>query len=244
MQQFRIFRALGMSFRAWFRNLIPFTLVAMVLYAPAVLCELRIDGAGLQGEELIAAFFGPSMYLLVALSTLLAPMITYRVIQDLNGRKVSILTSLRFGLRGVVPALLVTIVCQGLLRIPFAGAIVSTIASCIWFVATPAAVAEQLGAIAALTRSSQLTSGRRWGIFGLALLVNLAGLLLLALWLIPQLSDGGGELADRARMAGVTFMLVIGVFQMFYGIVQAVSYALLRQDKDGVSYDELAKIFD
>lgn len=248
MQQFRIFRALGMSFRAWFRNFVPFTLVALVLYAPAVLWELRIDTTGLQGDELVAAYFGPSMYLLIALSTLLAPMITYRVIQDLNGAKVSMMTSLQFGLRGVVPALVVTIVTQGLGHIPggggLLGAIIATVASCIWFVATPAAVAERLGAIAALTRSSQLTAGRRWGIFGLALLVTLVGGLMLGLWLLPQLADAGDDLADRARQAGLTLMIVLGAFHLLYGIVQSVSYALLRQDKDGVSYDDLAKIFE
>jgi hypothetical protein len=31
---------------------------------------------------------------------------------------------------------------------------------------------------------------------------------------------------------------------MFSGIAEAVSYALLRQDKDGVSRAELARIFE
>jgi len=243
MQQFRIFRALGMTFRVWFRNFIPFTLVAAVLYAPAVLVELRIDGTGLDEDALLEAFFGPPMYLLVALSTLLAPMITYRVIQDLSGSKVSTLTSLRFGLRGVVPALMVTIIGQLLARIPVAGPIIGTVATCIWFVATPAAVAERLWPMAALTRSSQLTSGRRWGIFGLAALVVLLGILFTAVWLVPQLREGGDAVA-RTREAAVTFMVVIGVYYLFYGIAQAVSYVLLREDKDGVSREQLAKIFE
>jgi hypothetical protein len=37
---------------------------------------------------------------------------------------------------------------------------------------------------------------------------------------------------------------VVGVFPLFTGIVEAVSYALLRQDKDGASYQDLAKIFE
>ena len=36
----------------------------------------------------------------------------------------------------------------------------------------------------------------------------------------------------------------MGVFQMFTGIVQAVSYALLRMDKEGVTHDELARVFE
>jgi hypothetical protein len=34
------------------------------------------------------------------------------------------------------------------------------------------------------------------------------------------------------------------VIQMLVGLAEAVSYVLLRQDKDGVSHAELAKIFE
>src|SRR5438477_1948810 len=101
MKQFRIFRALGLSFKAWFSNFIPFTLLAAVLYAPVVIWLARFDAGDItDGEALVNAYFGRPIYVLIALSTLLAPMITYRVIQDLNGHKVSMLTSMKFGVRG------------------------------------------------------------------------------------------------------------------------------------------------
>ena len=42
----------------------------------------------------------------------------------------------------------------------------------------------------------------------------------------------------------VVVVAILAVYQLFIGIVQAVSYSLLRADKDGVPNDELAKVFE
>jgi len=246
MQQFRIFRALGLSFKAWFKNFIPFTLLAAVLYSPVVLWLLTYDPKSAENVEAVQnAYFVRPVYILTGISSLLAPLITYRVIQDLNGIKVSMLTSIRFGLRGIVPAIFVAIITNLLQFVP-AGGIVAAIVMCIWFVATPAAVAEQLGTMAALTRSSQLTKGRRWGIFGLTFLIGLLLVGLLLIWIVPQLENmGDTETAVRQlEHSSIMFVVTIGLFHLFSGIVEAVAYVLLREDKDGVSVQELAKIFD
>jgi hypothetical protein len=247
MQQFRIFRALGLSFKAWFSNFIPFTLLAAVLYAPVVIWIMGLDPNGFGDRELLVnAYFLKPIYVLTALATLLAPMITYRVVQDLNGNKVSMVTSIKFGLRGIVPAVMLAIITQLLQFIPVVGGIIGAILMCMWFVTTPAAVAERLGPFAAFARSSELTSGRRWGIFGLSFLVGLIVVALMFIWILPDLqgSHDGAELVARAARASIGFVLTIGLCQLFQGIVQAVAYALLRQDKDGVSYQELAQIFE
>ena len=246
MQQFRIFRALGLSFRVWFRNFAPITLLAAVLTAPAVLAVVAVDGSGMDRDAMLEAFVGRPMYLLELTAMLIAPLITYRVVQSMNGRTVSMRTSLRLGVRGIVPAWLVAIVTGMLLRIPFAGPLIFAAAVCIWFVATPAAVAEQLSAMAALTRSSQLTSGRRWGLLGLSLLVVVIAILLGAILILPQMehATSPGEMVERVRWAALAELIALGALHVLFGIVQAVSYVLLREDKDGMSHEELAKIFD
>jgi hypothetical protein len=245
MQQFRIFRALGLSFKAWFSNFIPFTLLAAVLYAPVVAWLVSYDAGPMDADTLIEVYFGRPLYVLIALSTLLAPFITYRVIQNLNGTKVSMVTSIKFGLRGIVPAVMFAIITQTLQLVPGVGGILSAVVQCMWFVTMPAAVAERLGPFAAFSRSAQLTSGRRWGIFGLSFLVGLMAIVLMAIWIVPLLQEShpGGAAASLAH-ASIWFVLTIGLLQLFQGIVQAVAYALLRQDKDGVSYEELARIFE
>ena len=42
----------------------------------------------------------------------------------------------------------------------------------------------------------------------------------------------------------ITLVPVMCAYQLFIGVVQAVSYSLLRADKDGVSNDDLAKVFE
>lgn len=245
MQQFRIFRALGLSFKAWFNNFIPFTLLAAVLYAPVVAWLVSYDAGPMDGDTLIEVYFGRPLYVLIALSTLLAPFITYRVVQNLNGTKVSMATSIRFGLRGIVPAVMFAIITQTLQFVPGVGGILSAVVQCMWFVTMPAAVAERLGPFAAFSRSAQLTSGRRWGIFGLSFLVGLMAIVLMAIWIVPLLEESNpGSAAASLAHASIWFVLTIGLLQLFQGIVQAVAYALLRQDKDGVSYEELARIFE
>lgn len=244
MNEFRIFRALGLSFKAWFVNFIPFTLIAAVVYSPVIWWMVQLEPeAATSIEQFIKHSFEYPIYGLLALSTLLAPMLTYRVIQDLNGTKVSILTSVRFGVRGILPALFLAAITFAVQWIP-AGGIVAAILTCIWFVAAPAAVGEQLGPFAAFSRSSELTRGRRWGIFGMTILLNIAVVILLLGWFIPTLQDGGFKTMAEIRNATVLILCVFAAYQMLVGIVEAVSYALLRQDKEGVSNAELARIFD
>lgn len=246
-QQFRIFRALGLSFKAWFSNFIPFTVLAAVVYAPVVIWILAYPKQSIaSSDDMVEAYFGRPIYLLIALSSLLAPLLTYRVIQGLNGTRVSILTSTRFGMRGIVPAVCLAVILNVVQLLPGAGGILSAIMSCIWFVTTPAAVAERLSPFAAFSRSAELTKGRRWGIFGLSLLVSILAVGLMLIWVIPALQDTSDAAASLAiaQRTSLLVVLTLGLFQLFTSVVQAVAYALLRQDKDGVSYEELARVFE
>jgi hypothetical protein len=243
-QEFRIFRALGLAFRSWFRNVLPFTLLAALLSAPIFYWIATSDLGQVESvEELLDRAFVWPMYGVVAMGALVSPLLTYRVIQDLNGERVSMLTSIRHGVRGVVPALIIAIVVNVLHMVP-GGAIVGAIVICVWFVAAPAAVAERLGPGAALSRGAQLSSGRRWGIFGLTFLMGLLMIGLMLAWIMPMLNEPGEDFLATVRTTSLGFVGVMCLFQVFAGIVAAVSYALLRLDKDGVSHRDLAGVFD
>jgi hypothetical protein len=105
------------------------------------------------------------------------------------------------------------------------------------------ALARETGRPAAFSRSAELTRGRRWGIFGLLFLLGLVLLAALFLWFVPVASRSDIT-ASELTSSAMVFVALLAVFQMLTGIVEAVSYALLRQDKDGVSHAELARIFD
>jgi len=244
MNEFRIFRALGLAFRSWFNNFIPFTLVAAVLYSPVVIWILTWNPSEASSlEEILDKAFVWPIYLIIGLSTLLAPMMTYRVIHELNGTKVSMLTSIKYGMRGIMPAIILAVITNVLQLVP-GGGIGAAVVTCMWFVAAPVAVAEQLGPFQALSRSSELTKGRRWGIFGLTLLIGLMLIGMLTVWIVPMFEKSGEDLAASLTRSSLLFVGTMALFQMFTGIVEAVSYALLRQDKDGVTHDALARVFE
>ena len=245
MQEFRVFRALGLAFKAWFRNFIPITLLAAVLYTPVVVwIATSTPDLTATKDALVNNYFVRPTYVLVGLATFMAPLLTYRIIQDLNGTRVSLLTSIKYGMRGIVPAILLAAITNVLAMVPIGG-ILGAIINCIWFVASPAAVAERLGPVAALSRSAVLTKGRRWGIFGLTFVVGLLMVLLMLAYIIPMVQHP--DLQDPAgqfKQAAIVIVLLAALFNTLTGIVAAVSYALLRQDKDGVTHEELARVFE
>ena len=249
MEQFKVFRAIGLSFKAWFANFIPFTLLAGLLYAPTIYLMATmpsIDSVSIDGLEAWVSKFQHATWALLAGSTLLAPLLMHRVIHYMNGNKSSMADSVKHGIRGIVPAVIVAGIVTVVQMVPF-GAIVGAIITCYWFVTAPAAVVERLNPVAALGRSNQLTQGRRWGIFGLCILLGLTNVIIMLVYLGPMLT-GHIESVEKAKTALEHFMYVFlsmaMVYQLFLGIVQAVSYSLLRADKDGVSNEELAKVFE
>jgi hypothetical protein len=248
VNQFRVFRAIGLAFKAWFANFIPVTVLAAILYSPVFIWVLslpkihNIEDADQHWLDAWTLLFTRGPWLLVGMSSLLAPLITYRVIQYLNGQSSSMVASLKYGLRGVIPALIVAGISNVLQLVP-GGAFVSIFVLCYFYVAAPAAVTEQLNPIAALGRSSQLTAGRRGGIFGLNFLLGAIVLGVMYTMLKPLLDDPAHHATDANGIALMLFGTMC-VFQLFMGIVQAVSYTLLRTDKDGVTNDELAKVFE
>jgi len=242
MREFKVFRALGLSFRAWFRNFVPFTFVAAALYAPVFIWIATVDfESASRSDDLLGRAIMWPLYGVIALSTLLSPILTYRVVQDLNGVPVSMLASIKHGARGIAPAILVSIIVGVLQFIPLGG-IGAAIVRCMWFVAAPAAVVEKLGPFNALSRSSQLTGGRRWGIFGLTFLLGVSLFILIVAW--AALTFGGNLGPSELRLGALGAVASVAILYMFTGVVEAVSYTLLRQDKDGVSHEQLAHVFE
>jgi hypothetical protein len=253
MEHFRVFRALVLAFKAWFTSFVPIMVVAAIVYAPIIVWLAVLPGAAdfatgnpAELRDDYMTFFTIGSYLLLALGTLLPPLITYRVIQYMNGRTVSMLTSVRFGLRGILPAVVIAVVTFVVGFIPM-GFVIQFVLTCYWFVAAPTAVAEKVGVGDALSRSAYLTAGRRGGIFGLVLLTGVSMVVALYVIFVPAaeaLEREGVATIDSFKLTLYAVFAAFALFQLLRGIVQAVSYSLLRTDKDGVSTEELAAVFE
>jgi uncharacterized membrane protein len=113
-----------------------------------------------------------------------------------------------------------------------------------WAVAVPSLVVERQGVFAAFRRSSELTKGSRWKIFGLSLV------LLVIYWLISVVIGLVGLRPYSAATVGaMTVTTSIGsvvlntVFNALWGTIQSSLYVELREAKEGDSIDSLARVF-
>ncbi len=103
---------------------------------------------------------------------------------------------------------------------------------------TPAIVVEGKGIGSSLGRSRVLTKGRRWGVFGVIAIIIVANIVL---DLINRFVVGAvlGSVAQ-----GIVSLVLMILVQAYTATALTVTYYLLRADKEGISIDEIAKVFD
>jgi hypothetical protein len=109
------------------------------------------------------------------------------------------------------------------------------------FVTTPACVVEERGPFGSMGRSAQLTSGHRWRIFGLELL--LVGLLLISSIFIGLL-DWELRAVAGPLLGATTGLLWNAVWVALYAVMVAVAYHDLRVAKEGIDIEQIASVFD
>ncbi|WP_020593850.1 hypothetical protein [Kiloniella laminariae] len=247
-QEFQIGETISKTFSVYLKNFVPLTLIVLVLSVPSLLLSWyfgHFDQAALQAE-LMTNGFGVSYFLPVFVSMLtmylVAASVTYGVFQSLNGGTVVLGECLSKGLSRIVPVILVGILATIVIGIGMVLLIVPGIMAAVaLIVVLPVAVIENPGAIASLKRSAELTSGSRWMIFGLILILGIAvGAIG---WVIGFVSAGLfiSGLSIVAILIGAVFNVVAGTF---FQVLYAVVYNNLRVAKEGISTSQIAAVFD
>jgi len=183
-------------------------------------------------------FFG-GLSLFLILNTLAQAVILYGAFQAMRGRPVNLGECLKVGLGRFFP-IIGLVICAylaiwiGLILLIVPGMILAMM----WYVGTPVCVVEQKGPLASLGRSSELTKGHRWKIFGMVLLLliiaGIVGAIVVAL------------LAITGSSVLITLGTLVwnGVWGAFYAIFGVVTYHDLRVAKEGVDTDQIASVFD
>jgi hypothetical protein len=185
-----------------------------------------VEDAIAQGRAALMLLAPPVM---IVLSTLSQAIVLYGAFQDMRGRPVSLTESLQVGLRRFFPiiGLAISMTLLGVLA-AIAFIIPAFILFTMWFVATPACVVEQLGPSNSMRRSSQLTKGHKWKIFGLMLLLIIASGVASQTITVALTAIGGEPLAL------IGDVLWNGVWGAFYAISVVVTYHDLRVAKEGI----------
>jgi MFS family permease len=214
------------------RNFLTFFVVAVVAGLPRLLWTgvSTPNPANFPWERL---FGGLSLFLL--LNALAQAVILYGAFQAMRGRPVNLGECVRMGLSRFLP-IVGLIICAylaiwiGLMLFIVPGIILGIM----WYVATPVCVVEQRGPLASLGRSSELTKGHRWKIFGMVVLLYI-GAIVIGMII--------GALLGVTR-SPIIVTLGTGAWGAFYATFGVVTYHDLRVAKEGVDTDQIASVFD
>ena len=227
METFRIGPVLRRSLNISLRNVVPFGVIGLLIYAPYIVFSLQDAPAGTQPEPT-----WDFRILTHVLEQLLVGAIAYGVAQDHKGDRPRLLKCLHVALAhmfsivsvGLIPGIaLLAVTIQPLFLVP--GLVITTLL----YVAIPAAVLEQRGVMHSLRRSAVLTLGRRWKILGLWILIVL--MLLMGAQILDVLFAPEEDNLDTAYVAGLLVLQVS--FGVFSAVVAGVSYFELRRTRYG-----------
>jgi len=253
LPEFRVGKVLGQTFSIFFNNFLAFFGIAVAFYAPAALFDYffydpqeitvlaKSDGVrGIWGQVLVS--LGLNLVVMAMIQTALL----YGAIEYQAGRRVGLSVMLQTVLRALVPviiaALLVSILSiLGMLFLLIPGIIILVMMS----MTTPAIVVEKLGPIAAMKRSSALTSGYKWPVFGVFLvLVVLLYAVMIGVGLVMGLGLDEIVMQDEQTMTlSLWQLLSSGAYYALIGSCVVAVYTNLRAAKEGATADEVADVF-
>lgn len=224
---------------AYFRNIAPFTVLAVLVFAPWIACVFLFPESPDPENPSFGRNIG--MFLLqTLLSYVLIGAVTFGVVQQMRGEPQSFGTSIASGLRSFFGALGTGLLCGlrimiGLILLWVPG----IIESIRLYVAIPIAIIEGITGPRAVERSINLTAGSRWPIFGA---VFLMGVVTIGLGALGGFMIGTTFDADSYALQWLEIVVTV-VTSTFSATLAAVCYALLRHGKENVNAKDLAAVF-
>lgn len=258
--RFSVGRVIGDSIGVYARNFVALSLLALLIGLVELLVtifylvpnqdegsgELRVRIGG-PGEFTVYGFDALVLIFIMLLTySLTQAAIIYGTFQDLRGDKAGIGACIARGLLSMFPVILGSIIftiaiglASILLLIP--GLILMTM----WWVYIPAIVVERKSILDSLGRSSELTAGNRWAIFGLIIIASILSVLMRLVTHTITLSVV--TIPTIAEIPYAPFVLnYIGssVTAAFGAVAVAVGYYHLRAQKEGIDANQIASVFD
>jgi hypothetical protein len=235
--RFEVGDVLSRSVSTWTKNFVPFMLLSVLIHAP-VIVWMFLTLAGDASPD--SPYMKYSGVLNSILTYILTGALVYAVVMQLQGKSASLSQCVSVGLSRVLPVLGVAIlvgICVGvgilLLVVP------GIILMLMWFVAIPVAVVERPGVVASMKRSADLTKGSKGAIFLLLLVLLAIGMGISFLLAGALLKTDGLK-----TYLILTLALEVLITAPFMAALTGVSYLTLRRVKEGISADDLAKVFD
>ncbi|MGD1876335.1 MAG: hypothetical protein ACFB13_02415 [Kiloniellaceae bacterium] len=239
---FRVGGVLGSSFRILAANLPAFILIPALALAPAIAAigtGLWFDLFESSDAFLFAFAFVTAALLSLVLCIVARAAVIYGTFRHFTGQRLTLGDMFSNGLRHAWRVFSVGLVSELLISLGYAFFLIPGLyLSTLYWVVMPAAVVEDSGVGDSLRRSSRLTDGCRWKIFGLLLVWSALQ------YLLENLPGALIDITDFHPAAVIVAWLAISLSVALGGIVDTVSYCRLRQIREGIGADEIAAVFD
>ncbi|MEM7120746.1 MAG: hypothetical protein AAF563_05680 [Pseudomonadota bacterium] len=245
VNDFQIGSVIGRGISVFFRNIVAFVLVTIVIFIVPIVLTVFVFGAigsGLGGILTMLLWFIAYFWLSAAL--------VYGVVSDLRGNRASVGQILSGALSVLIPVFFVSIVVGLLVAVGTLALIIPGIILYVMFwVAVPAAVVERTGIGDSMRRSLELTKGYRWQIFFVMVIwVVISFIVQLIVGFIVGVPLGATSDMTAAAHIPVAGLLITQIVNMLLSGVSAsilaVGYHDLRVAKEGIGSEEIARTFD
>lgn len=221
------------------------------LLAAYAIQNVRAESFAVLGPAATIGIGAFSLLLTILLGIIAQGVLVRATVAFSEGRKASLGESVMAGLAVALPLFLLGVLSAIGLAFGFLLLIVpGVILYMMWSVAAPSLVEERLGPIEAFGRSRYLTSGARWKIFGLMLVVLVVYWIVSGIVAALTIASYGGiaeVAASAANGPSLGQLIVNGIVATIYsavsGVIQPSLYVELRDWKDGPQTEALAEIF-
>jgi hypothetical protein len=252
-RSFNIGSVLSNTFAVMGHNFVTFAVIAALAEIPIVAFSWFLIGLNPFAPAPLAVPPGFSLFTYLGMAgagglvafvfrCILQAALIHGSVADLNGRRASFADCLGTGLKSALPLIVIAILAALGLCVGFVLLIVPAIILSVgWSVIVPVRVVEQKAIFDVFGRSWQLTSGYRWPIFGLFIIVGL-GSLALQFVITPLSGLISGSSESAIYMAAAVIVRV--VLAMFGATLVGVVYYELRSVKEGIGPEALAAVFD
>jgi len=241
VRPFELGDVMSTVFRLYFSNLGSFLLITAIVLLPILAFKLVMTskGADSPGAVLIGGLMSVLGYQLATAA------LTYAVLQALRKRTIGLGPCLYVGVQSVLTVLFIAIlqgfaIGLGVLFFLIPGLML--MAS--FAVTVPAAVEERTGVLGAFSRSSDLTKGYRWPVFGVLFLVAVCNIAIVAVPMVFVVVASGPPTRTGQNPVGLVNDLLSIVTTSLSATATAVIYYRLRSVKESIDIEELASVFD
>jgi hypothetical protein len=240
---------LGRGFRLYFGNFGRLTLISLLFAAAYVAVEVVVlpfatpVRLATADRLVVRALIVLAAYLVLASTSYGA--VGYGAVQLMRGGWPGVLVCIGRAARALGALLVIAFVVGIMATIGALGLIFPAfIILSLYWVSVPAAVVEGIGPFRAMGRSMRLAEGSMWRIFGvIAILWLIYAGVAIVVWLLFLMMRGAAGLEPRLAQI-IVDGFVLALMLALQGVMAGVAYHQLAAARDGLSAEDVAKVFD